>query len=212
MYKEINCIETSLSSNHLTSASAVMNSMKLTLSAVDEIGSLSSYINTLIGSASTTFEKYCATKLKAQAIRGYYDYQCGDTLKLKNKFINSVESLKYRTDPTASWQNIIINGSLSGNVILYDNYIWLYNNSFGSAYFKQGIEIVYNCGFATVPQDLELICIEFVTERFAESGRGDSRQNMKNRNIGGGVGTNDTYERLTAAHKDILDLYVNHKF
>lgn len=215
MYKEIICVETltgSLTSNYLSSASAVMNSMKLSFSATDEIGSLSAYVNTLIGTASKTFETYCGTKLRAQTIRGLYDYQCSEKLKLRNKNIISVESLKYRNSPPGSFTNVIVNGTIANSVLVYDREIWLYNNSFSTAYDKLGIEINYTCGFVTIPEDLEMICIEFVRERFAEGGRGDSRQNMKNRNIGGGIGTNDTFERLTAQHKEVLDLYVNRKF
>lgn len=192
---------TSTTSHYLVSLAEVCTPLGIATSA-STIG----FVNSAIGYVSAEFESYCQRKLKAVDLLGSYDGDGSCWLNTQNYPINSITTLKYRTAPNSAYTNIITNASdsISANVVIYTTGIELYNYRFPVG--SQSIQIYYNAGYSTIPDDLKMIAIEAVIDKIKQFNvvDGEQRLGISTKNTQGGT---ETYVSIAPQHKLILDRY-----
>lgn len=169
--------------------------------------SLSSFYTNIISYVSDSIENYCKKTLVAKDFTGYYNTSNCDTLYLDNTPINSVSSLKYRTDPTQPYSNNVITSS-NQKILIYPNYIQIYNGYLNSGF--KAIEIIYNAGLTTIPGDLKLVTLEMCQMIYNNSNRGNSFLGLKSisDSFNSNAGTMSfDYNSLKKEHFEILNGY-----
>lgn len=118
---------------------------------------------------------------------------------------SAASDVQYRTSPSGSWTTL---ESTVANIIIDSNrpyFVKLYNTYFPVADFPN-IKLNLSCGFSTVPQEVAMICIEAVAEKFKESDLGGSRLGISTKSLGeAGGNLSDSYFALSTRHMQILD-------
>lgn len=170
---------------------------------------VSAFYSNCISRVSDRIESYCDLPIKAQEFIGYYDNDCSKVLYLNNYPIISVSSLKHRTAPNISWQDVVTSpNSLSDYLVIYAYKILLYNYSFNTG--LQSIQVHYTAGYNNIPDDIKQVALEMVIMINKESSVSQSGDGGR---LGIGTlnaGSNNfstTYISLDERHEKVLDRY-----
>lgn len=166
--------------------------------------SLSGFLVATIQLISDKFEHYIGKGIIAQNYIGYYDGTGNEKLYTENYPINSISTLQYRDSPQSNWTNFY-NDSSSSNILSYTNHIYLYSNNFPHG--RKNIKVEFNAGYEATPGDIKQCVLEAVQEHYNHSKYGNDTLGYKSKNIGGQIGTSETYEELWQKHKKVLDSY-----
>jgi len=173
----------------------------LNLSTVD--APRDAILTTYIGYASSLVEKWCQTPIKAVAKDFYFRGLNSEYKYLPFVQINTLTSTSYRDHPGDSWT------ALTCYLTIIDGVYNLYNPD---RFTKNEYKVVLNVGFATIPDDIKLVCTEIVSTIWNESNKGTdgigrlgiSQHNTTNLN---GMIQNTTFKDLTMKWKDDLRKY-----
>jgi hypothetical protein len=168
--------------------------------------SVTGFISTTIDRVSKKFESYCGLPIREQSFIGRYDGNSCNELFTNNYPIVSVTSIKYRNSPLDSFSNTLAVSACS---------VYTFKVISNSGYFpfgNQTVEIVYNAGYSTIPQDIEQCAVEATAIVVKESNVGasdnknisEARLGKSDRNVGGST---DTFIDISPKHKEILDNY-----
>jgi hypothetical protein len=164
--------------------------------------SVTSALQNFTGYISDQFEAYCGQGIKSNSWTGYYDGNGSCRMFTANSPIVSVSSLQYRLSPFESYQDLVSDMS---SVILYDNYVELYQNHFPIG--KQSIKIIYSAGYEVIPGDIKKCAIEAVAEMYSEMKNDRLGLSTKTINNQPGLNESNTYYQLAERHRYILDNY-----
>lgn len=132
--------------------------------------SITGFIQQCISNVSSFFENDCGKGFKFNPYSGIYDYERNNTnnnrLYTAQYPIISVSSLQYRLCPTSEWIDFY-EPSLSANILIYENYVEIFDKTFPAG--KQNIKIDYVAGYIDCPGDLKQVAIENVVKILYES-------------------------------------------
>jgi len=194
---------TASNANWIVSLADVFEQQKDDSSAT---ASVSAYYSNCISRVSDYIEFRRNKPVANQTYYGLYDGDGCDELELRNYPITSITSLKYRSNPTTSWTDIITSGSISANCLLYSYKIKLYNYSFPCG--CQNIQVVYSAGYQIIPDHWKKIALDMISIAIKESKQGSSNSilGIQSVNEGGATNKNVTYLDLTEKWDKIIDI------
>ncbi|HLC40521.1 MAG TPA: hypothetical protein VJO34_02695 [Methylomirabilota bacterium] len=118
----------------------------------------------------------------------------------------ALSELQYRGSPTDAWQDVETNLAY----IMIDPDL-PYRISLWREHFPRGtqnIKVSYKAGYASVPAEVQLVCLEAAAIKVKESGKGDGRLGRTSiSNTTGGVSSTDSFSDLQDRHRAILSRY-----
>jgi len=157
------------------------------------------YAEGLINGASWMLNSMTNRKLLARALTEYYDGDGTNTLLLRNPPLNLVTNLY--DDPAREWGTDTIVST--DNYVTYEAQGKIVATETSFSVGAKVIKIVYNGGYATVPYDLAMGCIELVCywyDRYKNKRYGIKSISTEARNI--------TYmQDIPSTVRELTDLY-----
>jgi len=167
------------------------------------------FIQELINRKSDAIERFIQGPVMAQDFTGeIYDGTGCRELSLRNWPViglanDDKDDIQWRQTPASSWLTL----EDTKEYILFNRAtpwkVRLWRLDFYSG--QSNIKVNYRAGYEDVPGDIELACIEEVAVAIKEAkGRLGMESQSKN---SGGVGTTDSFDRLTTDHESVLMKY-----
>ena len=131
------------------------------LKTTTEINAL---LDTIIDAVSSKFESYCDRKFKSQDHEEYFDGKNSNVIYPKNYPVTTVTSIY--DDSEWSWGSSTLVSSTEYRISNDSNSIVFKNTSGTLGDYVQNVKLNYTGGYATIPYDLEYVCIIEVLRAF----------------------------------------------
>jgi hypothetical protein len=152
-------------------------------------------LSKLISRASAFIVTYANREFLSKAYTETRDGNGSNRLILKNQNVTAVASV------TIDGEEIPAGGSSTKQGFWFSGR-WVYLNGYRFSLGFGNVNIVYTAGFATVPADVEQVCIELVANKYKRK----ERIGEVSKNVNGMVVSYSTTD-LSSDHREILDLY-----
>ena len=179
--------------------------------SLSDIGS-DDLMTAAVNAASDTIERYTRRAFKERTIENeiydgkgkhYLDLLSTPVISLKGPATSDVQ---WRPAPDRDWEDL---ESEIRFIMIKPAQPWrisLWRLTFFSG--SQNIKVSYKAGYATIPSDVQLVCLEMAAIKFKESGRGDGRLGRTSiSNTTSGVATTDSFSDLEERHRRLLARY-----
>jgi len=152
-------------------------------------------LSKLISRASAFIVTYTSREFLTKSYDETRDGNGATRLILRNQNVTAVASVAINGQPISPGGSITKQGFwFSGR--------WIYLNGSRFPLGFGNINIAYTAGFATIPADIEQVCIELVANKYKRK----ERVGEVSKNINGMVVSFSTTD-LSTDHRDILDFY-----
>ena len=191
-----------------------LSQVKNYLGLPDNYSDVDTYLDTastgLIDLCSGEIEKYLGTKVYSQAVTAYLNGSGTSTQEVPMGPIVSITSIQYRTVFNGSWTDLFTSSDYYYTDPLTDPYkIVGYQDSFPSG--ERNIKIIYNCGWSSIPSDIQQVCLEMVAMRLKESkAKGPSENTLGKSSVsasGPNASGSTSYEDMWPRWARVLDRY-----
>jgi len=177
----------------------------------DEYDSLDTVLDTAstgwIDLASKAIEEYLGTKVYSQSVTAYLNGSGGMSQDVPMSPIVSITSIQYRTTFNGTWTDLFTSSDYYYTDPLTDPFrITGYVDSFPSG--ERNIKIIYNCGWSTIPAEIQQVCLEMIAMKWKESKKGQDQLGKSSvTSSGPGVSGSTSFSDMTPRWMKILDRY-----
>jgi len=157
-----------------------------------------SEIESLIDSVSWQFNSYCKRRLLARDLTEYYEGDGSNKFMSPEFPINSITSINIDSERDYDTDTLIDSDTYTFNT---KGLITLDESTFSTS--PQAVKIVYNVGYATIPPDLSIACldqIKFLFRRHLNNQEGITTEAT----INGSVSVSEVGEILETSLKILL--------